>query len=155
MPVIFCIHFTSVDGEERDIFRGDCHCYFLFSILLKKCYGGEGMELYTNFPCKNKWDEMKNCANIYINPKLCVFNYKGGRNTAKIPLAIIHVAFFLATFQVQSPQRLQCNLLTSWVRTMWLFGIKRILNVIVQRLCWKNTEKKIHSSCGTSAYVSQ
>lgn len=56
---------------------------------------------------------MKNCANIYINPKLCVFNYKGGRNTAKIPLAIIHVAFFLATFQVQSPQRLQCNLLTS------------------------------------------
>lgn len=91
---------------------------------------------------KNKWDEKKTCANIYINPKLCFLNYRGGRNTSKIPLAITHLSFFLATFQVQSPQGLQCNLLTSWVRTMWLFSIKRIQNLILQHLSWKKHIKK-------------
>lgn len=90
---------------------------------------------------KNKWDEKKNYANIYINPKLCFLNYRSSWNTSKIPLAIIHLSCFLATFQAQSPQRLQCNLLTSWVRTKWLFSIRRIQNLILQHLSWK---KKIH-----------
>lgn len=90
---------------------------------------------------KNKWDKKKNCTNIYTNPKLCFLNYRGCRNTSKIPLAIIHLSFFLAAFQVQSPQRFQWNLLTSWVRTMWLYNIKRIQNLIVQHLSWKKKKK--------------
>lgn len=86
---------------------------------------------------KNKWDKKKNCTNIHTNPKLCFLNYRGCRNTSKIPLAIIHLSFVLAAFQVQSPQRFQWNLLTSWVRTMWLYSIKRIQNLILQHLSWK------------------
>lgn len=103
---------------------------------------------------KNKWDKKKNGTNIYTNPKLCFLNYRGCRNTSKIPLAIIHLSFILAAFQVQSPQRFQWNLLTSWVRTMWLYSIKRIQNLILQHLSWKK-KKKIHPSWDTNTGLYQ
>lgn len=102
---------------------------------------------------KNKWDKKKNGTNIYTNPKLCFLNYRGCRNTSKIPLAIIHLSFILAAFQVQSPQRFQWNLLTSWVRTMWLYSIKRIQNLILQHLSWKKKKKYIPHEIPIPAYT--